>query len=582
MIFKLKWMLRKNVGGSTPRVRSQRRLECPGQSGVVQLQRTSSNIISLRNFQITHTKPHSGSFERQLHSWGICKEQRWTESRVNRNSEGDLGISDRFQYNLNLHSYPRNKKYQSRQAQSFPRHAQLDVTSSNFRFDKQEVRASHDRPICNKLKRPTATFQLEVLGTRDRGHKCPGSRLVPRKQLRQPTVGFNSSYFREGHFRQSHLYNHNPDIQSPTLVSRFGRVKSLRTVGSTESLAFNVLRRTESRTVQKQIMETSSLENIWATSLITEGWSKRATFQYSFCLASSTRRSYNSVLAKCENFCHARGASFPPQDSATLADFICVLSDCSNRPKSIISTATAALSCVYSHLGRLDLTKHHMISRLCSALIKSGTSIPLKHSTVLPIEPFNNMFEAWKENANLTLSDLRLKAITLLAFSLMLRPSDIAPKALFFDNLTGETKKFIFSTDMIEFTLDGLKVCFLGIKNDAQRAGFQVFLPSNPNSKLDPVGTIKEYINRTEPYRSDRGVFLSLNKPYKAISAASVSKILEKSISLVGLAGQGFSAKSFRPTGATRAIDGGIDPEIVRKMGRWKCTEVFREHYVHS
>ena len=223
-----------------------------------------------------------------------------------------------------------------------------------------------------------------------------------------------------------------------------------------------------------------------------------------------------------------------------------------------------------------------MISRLCSALIKSGTSIPLKHSTVLPIEPFNNMFEAWKENANLTLSDLRLKAITLLAFSLMLRPSDIAPKALFFDNLTGETKKFIFSTDMIEFTSEGLKVCFLGIKNDAQRSGFQVFLPSTPNSKLDPVATIKEYINRTEPYRSDRGVFLSLNKPYKAISAASVSKILEKSISLVGLAGQGFSAKSFRPTGATRAIDGGINPEIVQKMGRWKCTEVFREHYVHS
>ena len=50
----------------------------------------------------------------------------------------------------------------------------------------------------------------------------------------------------------------------------------------------------------------------------------------------------------------------------------------------------------------------------------------------------------------------------------------------------------------------------------------------------------------------------------------------------MGLAGQGFSAKSFRPTGATRAIDGGIDPEIVQKMGRWKCTEVFREHYVHS
>ena len=58
--------------------------------------------------------------------------------------------------------------------------------------------------------------------------------------------------------------------------------------------------------------------------------------------------------------------------------------------------------------------------------------------------------------------------------------------------------------------------------------------------------------------------------------------MLEESIILAGLGGQGFSAKSFRPTGATSAIEQGINPEVVRKVGRWKNSEVFFEQYVHA
>ena len=44
----------------------------------------------------------------------------------------------------------------------------------------------------------------------------------------------------------------------------------------------------------------------------------------------------------------------------------------------------------------------------------------------------------------------------------------------------------------------------------------------------------------------------------------------------------GFSAKSFRPTGATVAIEEGHDAADVMKVGRWKTQTVFYEHYVHS
>ena len=50
---------------------------------------------------------------------------------------------------------------------------------------------------------------------------------------------------------------------------------------------------------------------------------------------------------------------------------------------------------------------------------------------------------------------------------------------------------------------------------------------------------------------------------------------MEQFICLAGLGEQGFSAKSFRPTGATSAIEQRVNPEVIRKVGRWKNSEVF-------
>ena len=175
-----------------------------------------------------------------------------------------------------------------------------------------------------------------------------------------------------------------------------------------------------------------------------------------------------------------------------------------------------------------------------------------------------------------------MKAITLMALTTMLRPSDIAPKAVLFDEESDSGKKVIFKTDMIQTTELGLNVTLFGIKNDTTRTGFEISIPRHSDELIDPVAAIEEYIKATSDMRSDGGVFIGLNKPYKAISAAAVGKVLEEAIGLAGLAGMGFTAKSFRPTGATKAIERGIEPEIVQKVGRWKSTDVFYQHYVHS
>jgi len=40
------------------------------------------------------------------------------------------------------------------------------------------------------------------------------------------------------------------------------------------------------------------------------------------------------------------------------------------------------------------------------------------------------------------------------------------------------------------------------------------------------------------------------------------------------------TARSFRKTGASTAINKGVDADLVMKLGRWKSPDVFFKHYV--
>ena len=329
-------------------------------------------------------------------------------------------------------------------------------------------------------------------------------------------------------------------------------------------------------------MEGSNLESLWGAHLANLNWPERAISQYHLSLAKSTRDGYNRMIEKCEQYCHRTNISFPPTDSRYLADFICYLGDGTARPSSVLGGMMAALSHVYNALNMEDFTQNIHIRRLMTAVIKSGTQIPMCRSSVLPTDRFTNMFLSWEENDMLSIKMLRIKVITLLALAFMLRPSDIAPNAQLFNKDKGSEEKLLFTKDQIKFSDQGLTINFFGIKNDLKREGFEVTIPTHKVLKLDPGTALRSYIARTDAMRKDNAVFLSLNRPYRAISAASVASVLEDAINLAGLGGLGYSAKSFRPTGATLAIQNGIDPHIVQKVGRWKSTEVFYNHYVHS
>lgn len=234
-----------------------------------------------------------------------------------------------------------------------------------------------------------------------------------------------------------------------------------------------------------------------------------------------------------------------------------------------------------------NLMSEPYISRLCQALVKCGTDVPMKRSRVMDVSAFTRMFRSWPCNDMLPLKQLRMKTVALLAIVLMLRPSDVAPKATSFDIGSGVASRFVMSTDHVTFSADGAAtVCFFGVKNDAQRTGFEVTIPPSSDGQVDPIAALRVYIDRTASMRcsQSRPLFLSLVRPYGAISASAVAGVLQDAISAAEEFGlpPGHKPKDFRPTGATEAVIRGFSADDVQRLGRWKTRSVFMDHYVHN
>ena len=260
---------------------------------------------------------------------------------------------------------------------------------------------------------------------------------------------------------------------------------------------------------------------------------------------------------------------------------MCNLADNPDRPGPVLNTFLSALKQVFLASDLPDISETYEIKRLVTAITKSQTVKPMLRSSVLPVDRILATVKQWGSNDHMPLKFLRMKAIALLSLALMLRPSDVAPNATFFDKDSLEEKKMIFSEDMLEFHSDGVNVTLFGTKNDLTRKGFVVSLPCHSDTLVDPVATLKAYLLRTTHLKKNSAVFISLKAPYGPLSSSAIAKDLQECIDLSGLKGCGFSAKSFRPTGATVAIERGEDPKMVQTMGRWKSTEVFYNHYVH-
>ena len=547
--------------------------------------RAYGNLASAQVLSFRNTRENCPGNERQYKCNRIRESPRRPKFRINHPSKSSLVRSIREQGSSGLFAYSGRRQLNRGLAFSTVPKVRVVSPSGDVSGDRLGIRATYGRSICNLFNNTTAEIQQSLRGPiLQRCERSGAKRLEYRKQFRKSAFSPDSGCV--GYYRKPKMrgYSHRSPMASSTVVQSFAEVVRSSADTSPNKRYGNEQIIAQPRAVQKCEMEDIRLEAIWQKQLEKQGWSSRAIAQFPLCLAKSSLSSYNRIVVKYKLFCDSIKRQFPCSDSCVLAEFLCMIADGSERPRSTLRTAVSALGALFETVLDNNPLAEPAIVRLTTALVKSSTSEPMNKSRVMPVEPFYKLFGSWGDNLDLSLDKLRLKTISLLALSCMLRPSDIAPKGVLFDSTDLSERKFVMSVDQVRFEDNGnLTLQFLGIKNDTHRDGFEITIPPASVLCIDPVEALRVYIERTKDKRGNKKpLFLALTKPYAAISAATVTKVLNEAIKLAGLDNQGFSAKSFRPTGATRSIAAGVIPEIVMKVGRWATKGVFLNNYVHK
>ncbi len=541
------------------------------------------------NERLCQRQAHSDSI-RQYNSSCVSQSPGRFESRSVRVSS--ISVGNMLQYGDNNDSEILRRQVEHSRGLSEQNLQQLRMAtpSQSVQVHRQVVRATHSGPVRINHECAVAALQQQIRGSRIGGSGCHSPKqLGLREQFRELSVQDDPKSAKGNSEAGGDCYSDSTTVAGATLVQNAGTndcSKSPKVASVSQDLHSSVFK--VSGATKKQELENVCLESQWQKRLSEKKWSKQAIQFHSLSLAKSTRLQYDAIIVKFQSFCGLEPCEPPPKQCCVVANFLSKVASESDRPKSKINVTVAVLSHFYQLFDMYNVMDSSDIRRLVIGITKGGTQCPRVLTPAMPIEPFKIMFQHWSDNDQLTVTQLRLKCITLLALVCMLRPSDIAPRGVFFYSSEQSTKDVVFSLDNVNFQDNGsVDIVIHGNKNDYHRDGFHINIPQASDPKLDPVSALKHYINKTEHCRSltMQAVFVSLNKKqgmYQGLKSSGVRAVLNEAIKRAGLDCKLYTSKCFRVTGATTGVRAGQDPNIVRSLGRWKSCSVFEEHYVHN
>jgi integrase len=283
-------------------------------------------------------------------------------------------------------------------------------------------------------------------------------------------------------------------------------------------------------------------------------------------LRPSTLKAYDGILTRFRRFCEQQGYSYFPTTTTAVAHFLRDISSTVERPGSTLITASAAIAAMYRGSEHCDPTKSQLLTMLKQAITNTGTKRPRVSTPVFPIDRLTAYLITLGENNIMSVDKLRSKTISLLALVGLYRPADLA----------------LLQLQHLEFTHSGVNISNFGGKTDKNRDGIPTMITRASDPHLCPVTALECYISRTAARRAtlpDSPVFIYLEgNTANKLSDQRVATVLKNTLRAAGI--DEATARSFRKTGASSAINKGVDPDLVMKLGRWRSVDVFYRHYV--
>jgi len=234
---------------------------------------------------------------------------------------------------------------------------------------------------------------------------------------------------------------------------------------------------------------------------------------------------------------------------------LCFLTDLynCNLSYSTLNTARSALSSMLEKIDGISIGEHKLVVDFMKGVSRLRPAVPRYTVTWNP-DKVLNLLKSWQANL-CDVKQLTLKLVALLALTTGQRVQTLSRIKL--SNIVWDSNVQIVITDILKTTT-------------VVKSNPVLLLPPYHDKELCPVSCLKQYVTRTKETRNEIDeLFLSLSKPFKAVTSQTISRWLVIVLKLAGINVDKFHAHSFRHASTSKASRAGVNVDTIMKRVGW-------------
>ena len=280
-------------------------------------------------------------------------------------------------------------------------------------------------------------------------------------------------------------------------------------------------------------------------------------------------KTYDSLFRKWAGWCSERDIDPLSGDVTSVVNFLADLFHQGYQHRSLCSYRSA-ISSVHEPVDGQPIGSHPMVSRLLKGVFHERPPQP-RYSTTWDVSVVTNHIESLGDNQDLdlTLADLTLKVVALLALTRPSRSVDLTNLDIRFRHFCPEGVTF--------------HAAKLAKQSRQTKPVKEFFFPKfEQNKKLCPVLALQEYEKRTSEKRSSNGstqLLIAMIKPHKPVSSSTVARWLKTVLNNAGIDTSIFKAHSVRSAATSSASEAGVTTATILDAADWATETVFQRFY---
>lgn len=267
-------------------------------------------------------------------------------------------------------------------------------------------------------------------------------------------------------------------------------------------------------------------------------------------LSDGSVKQYDVYLKKWWLFCQSKNLDIYVASVPTIIYFLTDLFN-SGSQYGTLNSCRSALSLL---LGP-NITKDDRVHRFFKGVYRLRPPLP-KYNATWDTNCVLDLLDTWYPNENISLDQLSRKTLSLVALASAHRMQTFSKINI---------KNVDCQNNLISIKIpDLIKTSKPGSKQPILYLPFFRHKPS-----ICPAQTLIAYLDRTSVLRMSDNLFVTINKPHKAVGTQTLSRWIKRTLSECGIDTSVFSAHSTRHASTSRARSLGVNIDAIRNTAGW-------------